>query len=305
LWRVDEEFLEQAWDDATVWAIHEQERAGLDIVTDGEMRRESYSNRFATALDGVDMENHGTALDRSGEPVPVPRVIGEIRRRHPVQVRDLEFLKAHTDKPVKITVPGPFTMAQQAQDDFYGDPEALALAYAGAVNEEIKDLFAAGADVVQLDEPYMQARPEKARAYGLKALDRALEGVEGTTALHICFGYAALIHERPEGYNFLPELAQTALKQVSIETAQSDLDCAVLEKLPGKTIILGVLDLSTHDIETPETVAGRIRRALPHVDAERIIVAPDCGLKYLPREVAFGKMKAMADGATIVREELA
>jgi 5-methyltetrahydropteroyltriglutamate--homocysteine methyltransferase len=305
LWRVDEAFLEQAWDDATVWAVHEQERAGLDIVTDGEMRRESYSNRFATALDGVDMENHGTALDRSGEPVPVPRVIGEIRRRHPVQVRDLEFLKAHTDKPVKITVPGPFTMAQQAQDDFYGDPEALALAYAGAVNEEIKDLFAAGADVVQLDEPYMQARPEKARAYGLKALDRALEGVEGTTALHICFGYAALIHERPEGYNFLPELAQTALKQVSIETAQSDLDCAVLEKLPGKTIILGVLDLSTHDIETPETVAGRIRRALPHVDAERIIVAPDCGLKYLPREVAFGKMKAMADGATIVREELA
>jgi 5-methyltetrahydropteroyltriglutamate--homocysteine methyltransferase len=305
LWRVDEEFLEQAWDDATVWAIHEQERAGLDIVTDGEMRRESYSNRFATALDGVDMENHGTALDRSGEPVPVPRVIGEIRRRHPVQVRDLEFLKAHTDKPVKITVPGPFTMAQQAQDDFYGDPEALALAYAGAVNEEIKDLFAAGADVVQLDEPYMQARPEKARAYGLKALDRALEGVEGTTALHICFGYAALIHERPEGYNFLPELAQTALKQVSIETAQSDLDCAVLEKLPGKTIVLGVLDLSTHEIETPETVAGRIRRALPHVDAERLIVAPDCGLKYLPREVAFGKMKAMADGATIVREELA
>jgi 5-methyltetrahydropteroyltriglutamate--homocysteine methyltransferase len=305
LWRVDEEFLEQAWDDATVWAIHEQERAGLDIITDGEMRRESYSNRFATALDGVDMENHGTALDRSGEPVPVPRVIGEIRRRHPVQVRDLEFLKAHTDKPVKITVPGPFTMAQQAQDDFYDDPEALALAYAEAVNEEIKDLFAAGADVVQLDEPYMQARPEKARAYGLTALDRALEGVEGTTALHICFGYAALIHERPEGYNFLPELAQTALRQVSIETAQSDLDCTVLEKLPGKTIILGVLDLSTHEIETPETVAARIRRALPHVDAERIIVAPDCGLKYLPREVAFGKMKAMADGAAIVREELA
>lgn len=304
LWRVDEEFLEQAWDDATVWAIHEQERAGLDIVTDGEMRRESYSNRFATALDGVDMENHGTALDRSGEPVPVPRVTGEIRRRHPVQVRDLEFLKAHTDKPVKITVPGPFTMAQQAQDDFYGDPEALALAYAGAVNEEIRDLFAAGADVVQLDEPYMQARPEKARAYGLKALDRALAGIEGTTALHICFGYAALIHERPEGYSFLPELAQTALCQVSIETAQSDLDCAVLEKLAGKTIILGVLDLSTPDIETPEAVAGRIRRALPHIDAERIIVAPDCGLKYLPREVAFGKMKAMADGAAIVREAL-
>ena len=304
LWRVDEAFLEQAWDDATVWAIHEQERAGLDIISDGEMRRESYSNRFATALDGVDMDNHGTALDRSGEPVPVPRVVGPISRRHAVQVRDVEFMKQHTDKAIKITVPGPFTMSQQAQDDYYGDPEALALAYAGAVNAEIKDLFAAGADVVQLDEPYMQARPEKARQYGLKALDRALEGVEGTTALHICFGYAALIHERPEGYNFLPELAGSDVMQISIETAQSELDCAILETLPGKTIILGVLDLSTHAIEEPETVAARIRRALPHVEASRIIVAPDCGLKYLPREVAFGKMKAMADGAAIVRAEL-
>ena len=304
LWRVDEAFLEQAWDDATVWAIHEQERARLDVITDGEMRRESYSNRFATALDGVDMDNHGTALDRSGEPVPVPRVVGPISRRHAVQVRDVEFMKQHTDKAIKITVPGPFTMSQQAQDDFYGDPEALALAYAGAVNAEIKDLFAAGADVVQLDEPFMQARPEKARQYGLKALDRALEGVEGTTALHICFGYAALIHERPEGYNFLPELAESGVQQISIETAQSELDCAILETLPGKTIILGVLDLSTHAVEEPETVAARIRRALPHVEASRIIVAPDCGLKYLPREVAFGKMKAMADGAAIVRAEL-
>lgn len=305
LWRVAEPWLEQAWDDATVWAIHEQERAGLDIATDGEMRRESYSNRFATALDGVDMDNHGTALDRSGEPVPVPRVVGPISRRHPVQVRDVRFMREHTDKPIKITVPGPFTMSQQAQDDYYGDPEALAVAYGKAVNEEIKDLFAAGADMVQLDEPYMQARPDKARAYGLKALAAALDGVSGTTALHICFGYAALIHERPEGYTFLPELAQSAVKQISVETAQSDLDCAILETLPGKTIILGVLDLSTHEVETPETVAARIRRALPHVPAERIVIAPDCGLKYLPREVAFGKMKAMADGARIVREERA
>ncbi|HSG35246.1 MAG TPA: 5-methyltetrahydropteroyltriglutamate--homocysteine methyltransferase [Sphingomonadaceae bacterium] len=305
LWRIPEEFLEEAWDDATIYAMHEQERAGLDIITDGEMRRESYSNRFATALNGVDMENHGTALDRSGEPVPVPRVTGEISRRHPVQVRDVEFMKQHTGKAIKITVPGPFTMSQQAQDDFYGDPAALALAYAGAVNEEIRDLFAAGADIVQLDEPYMQARPEKARQYGLQALDHALDGVTGTTALHICFGYAHLIHERPEGYSFLPELAASEVQQISIETAQSKLDTSVLETLPGKTIILGVLDLSTHEVETPETVAGRIRRALPHVPAEKLVVAPDCGLKYLPREVAFGKMRAMAQGAAIVREELA
>jgi 5-methyltetrahydropteroyltriglutamate--homocysteine methyltransferase len=307
LWRIDEAHLEQAWDDATIYAIAEQERAGLDIVTDGEMRRESYSNRFATALDGVDMDNHGSALDRSGEPVPVPRVVGPISRRHAVQVRDVQFLREHAspDKAIKITVPGPFTMSQQAQDDYYNDPEALAVAYAGAVNEEIKDLFAAGADVVQLDEPYMQARPDKARMYGLKALERALEGVRGTTALHICFGYAHLIHERPEGYNFLPELAGSEVQQISIETAQSDLDCSILETLPGKTIILGVLDLSTHAVEEPEVVAARIRKALPHIDASKVIVAPDCGLKYLPREVAFGKMKAMADGARIVRAELA
>jgi len=304
LWRVDEQWLEQAWDDATIVAIVEQEQAGLDIITDGEMRRESYSNRFATALNGVDMENHGTALDRSGEPVPVPRVIGPISRRHPVQVRDVEFLRAHTDRATKITVPGPFTMSQQAQDDFYGDPAELAMAYAAAVNEEIKDLHAAGADVVQLDEPYMQARSEKAREFGVKALERALEGVTGTTALHICFGYAALIHERPEGYSFLPELEETAIDQVSLETAQSNLDCKVLEGLPHKTVILGVLDLSTHEVESPETVAGRIRKALPHVDARRLIIAPDCGLKYLPREVARGKMRAMVDGAAIVRGEI-
>jgi 5-methyltetrahydropteroyltriglutamate--homocysteine methyltransferase len=303
LWRVSPEFLDQAQDDATILAIRDQERAGLDIITDGEMRRESYSNRFATALEGVDIDNPGTALDRSGHPNPVPRVTGKVRRKHPVEVRDLEFLKANTGRMVKMTVPGPFTMSQQAQNDFYDSEEKLALDYAAAVNEEIKDLFAAGADIVQIDEPYMQARPEKARAFGLKALKRALDGVKGTTALHICFGYAAIIHVRPEGYSFLPELADTALKQISIETAQSKLDTSVLAKLPGKTIILGVIDLSDMNVETPEIVAARIRRALPHVPAEKIVVAPDCGMKYLPREVAFGKMKAMVEGAAIVRAE--
>jgi 5-methyltetrahydropteroyltriglutamate--homocysteine methyltransferase len=305
LWRVAPEFLDQAQDDATILAIREQERAGLDIITDGEMRRESYSNRFATALEGVDVDNPGTALDRSGHPNPVPRVVGPVRRKHAVEVRDVQFLRANTDRMIKMTVPGPFTMSQQAQDDYYKDPEKLALDYATAVNAEIKDLFAAGADIVQIDEPYMQARPEKARQYGLRALNRALEGVTGTTAVHICFGYAAIIHERPSGYSFLPELEQSAAKQVSIETAQSSLDTAVLKTLPSKTIILGVLDLSDMKVETPETVAARIRRALPHVPAERIIVAPDCGLKYLPREVAFGKMKAMVEGTKIVRRELA
>ena len=304
LWRVDEEFREQAFDDATLLAIRDQENAGLDIITDGEMRRESYSNRFATALEGVDLENHGTALDRSGEPTPVPRLTGKIRRKHAVETRDVEFLRANTDRMIKITVPGPFTMSQQVQNEYYDDEAEMAHDYAVAVNAEIKDLFAAGADIVQIDEPYMQARPEKARAYGLDAVKTALKGVNGRTALHICFGYAALIHERPEGYNFLPELAETSLNDVSIETAQSNLDCKVLEKLDGKTIILGVLDLSTHEIEDPETVAARIRRALPHVPAERLVIAPDCGLKYLPRDIAFGKMKAMADGAAIVREEL-
>jgi 5-methyltetrahydropteroyltriglutamate--homocysteine methyltransferase len=304
LWRVAPEWLEEAQDDATLLAIRDQERAGLDIVTDGEMRRESYSNRFATALDGVDIDNPGTALDRSGHPNPVPRVVGPVRRRHPVEVRDVEFLRANTDRAIKITVPGPFTMSQQAQDDYYKDETALALDYAAAVNAEIKDLLAAGADIVQVDEPYMQARPEKAKKFGVQVLERALEGVGGTTALHICFGYAAIIHQRPSGYSFLPELAASRVQQISIETAQSKLDCAVLEKLPGKTILLGVLDLSDTGVETPETVAARIRRALPHVPAERIVVAPDCGLKYLPRAVAFAKMKAMVDGAAIVRREL-
>ena len=304
LWRISPEFLSQAQDDATLLAIRDQERAGLDIITDGEMRRESYSNRFATALEGIDIDNPGTALDRSGHPNPVPRIIGEIRRKHPVEVRDVQFLRANTDRKIKITVPGPFTMAQQAQDDFYKDEAALAMDYAAAVNDEIKDLFAAGADIVQIDEPYMQARPEKARKFGLQAFNRALEGVSGTTAVHICFGYAAIIHERPPGYNFLAELESTKVQQVSIETAQSNLDCSVLEKLPSKTIILGVLDLSDKNIETPRTIADRIHRALKYVPAVRIIVAPDCGMKYLPRDVAYGKMKAMVEGTAMVRKSL-
>jgi 5-methyltetrahydropteroyltriglutamate--homocysteine methyltransferase len=304
LWRVASEWLDAAQDDATRIAIRDQERAGLDIITDGEMRRESYSNRFATALEGVDIDNPGTALDRSGHPNPVPRVTGKVRRKHPVEVADVKFLRANTDRMIKMTVPGPFTMSQQAQNDFYADEEEMALDYAAAVNAEIKDLFAAGADLVQIDEPYMQARPEKARKYGLKALARALDGVTGTTAVHICFGYAAIIHVRPPGYSFLPELAGSPVQQVSIETAQSNLDCSVLRQLPSKTIILGVLDLSDMTVETPVTVAARIRRALPHVPAERIVVAPDCGLKYLPREVAFGKMQAMVEGARIVRGEV-
>jgi 5-methyltetrahydropteroyltriglutamate--homocysteine methyltransferase len=304
LWRVAPEWLEQAQDDATLLAIRDQERAGLDIVTDGEMRRESYSNRFATALEGVDIDNPGTALDRSGHPNPVPRVVGRIRRRHPVQVRDVTFLRANTDHKIKITVPGAFTMAQQAQNDFYKDEVELAMDYATAVNEEIKDLFAAGADVVQIDEPYLQARPAKAEQYGLQVLNRALRGITGTTAVHICFGYAAIIHQRPSAYSFLPELEAADVKQISIETAQSHLDCSVLAALSSKTIMLGVLDLADMTVETPAIVADRIRRALPYVDASKIVVAPDCGLKYLPRDVAFGKMRAMVEAALVVRSEL-
>jgi 5-methyltetrahydropteroyltriglutamate--homocysteine methyltransferase len=305
LWRIPEPLLAEAQDDATILAIRAQEAAGLDIITDGEIRRESYSNRFATALDGVDVDNPGTALDRSGHPNPVPRVVGPIRRRHAVEVDDLRFLKRHTDRKVKMTVPGPFTMSQQAQVEHYGGSRALAaMDYAGAVNEEIRDLFAAGADIVQIDEPYMQARPDDARAYGLETLNRALEGVAGTTAVHICFGYAAIIHERPAGYSFLPELAGCSCAQISIETAQSKLDCAVLSGLKGKKIVLGVIDLSDMQVESPETVAARIRRALPYVSAEDILVAPDCGMKYLPRDIAFGKMRAMVEGARIAREEL-
>jgi 5-methyltetrahydropteroyltriglutamate--homocysteine methyltransferase len=303
LWRIPEPWLAQAQDDATVLAIRAQEEAGLDIVTDGEIRRESYSNRFATALDGVDIDNPGTALDRSGHPNPVPRIVGKIRRRHAVEVGGLEFLKRHTTRKVKITVPGPFTMAQQAQNDFYPTAEAAAMDYAAAVNEEIRDLFAAGADIVQIDEPYMQARPEKAREFGLKALNRALDGITGTTAVHICFGYAAIIHERPSGYSFLPELAGCSCRQVSIETAQSRLDCKVLEGLAGKSVMVGCIDLSDPAVESAETVAARIRRALPFVPKESVILAPDCGMKYLPREAAFGKMRAMVEAAKILRAE--
>jgi len=304
LWRIPEPFLKAAQDDATLIAIRDQERAGLDILTDGEIRRESYSNRFATALDGLDLDNYGTVITRSGKPVPVPRIAGPIRRNRPVEVEDLKFLRANTDRKIKITLPGPFTMSQQAVDEHYGDPAAAAMAYAEAVREEIADLFAAGADVVQLDEPWMQAKPELAEEYGLAALNAALAGAAGTTAVHICFGLAAMTKERPAGYSFLPQMADCLCDQVSIETAQADLDTSVLETIRGKTVILGVINLGDMAVETPETVAHRIRRALPHVDADKVVVAPDCGLKYLPRDVAFGKMKAMADGAAIVRAEL-
>jgi 5-methyltetrahydropteroyltriglutamate--homocysteine methyltransferase len=305
LWRIDPEFLEQAQQDATRLAIADQERAGLDIVTDGEISRESYSNAFATALDGVDIDNPGTALDRSGHPNPVPRITGPIRRRHPVGVAALTFLRAWAGagKTVKVTVPGPFTMAQQAQNDYYPSVQAAAHAYAEAVNGEVADLFAAGADIVQLDEPYLQARPEAAREYGLAVLNRALDGITGTTAVHLCFGYAAIIHERPSGYSFLPELAGCTAGQISIETAQSGLDCSVLAGLAeaGKTIILGVLNLGDPAVEQPDQVADRVRRALPHVPAGQIVLAPDCGMKYLPRESAFGKLAAMTRAAAELR----
>ncbi|MGQ0428368.1 MAG: uroporphyrinogen decarboxylase family protein [Gammaproteobacteria bacterium] len=306
LWRVPEPFLAEAQDDATFTAIKAQEDAGLDIVTDGEIRRESYSNLFATALDGVDLDHPGTALDRSGHPNPVPRVVGAIRRRHAVGVRDLEFLRRHTTRRVKVTVPGPFTMSQQAQIDHYGGSRELAaMDYAAAVNAEIRDLFSAGADIVQVDEPYLQARPEEARAFGLAALNRALDGVRGTTAVHVCFGYAAIIHARPSAYSFLPELAGCACRQVSLETAQPHLDCSILKSLAGKQIILGVINLGSHEVESPETVAARVRKALPFVRAEDLILAPDCGMKYLPREVAIGKLRSMVAGAAMLRSEMA
>ena len=303
LWRIPEDYLAEAQNDATLLAIRAQEEAGIDIVTDGECRRESYSNHFATALEGIDIDNPGTALDRSGHPNPVPRIVGRIRRTRPVQVEDLKFLKNHTTHPVKMTVPGPFTMTQQAQNDFYPSEAEAAMDYAAAVNAEIRDLFAAGADVVQIDEPYMQARPQKAREFGLAALNRALDGVSGTTAVHICFGYAAIIHERPSGYNFLPELAGCSCRQISIETAQSNLDCSVLERLAGKQIMVGALDLSDMRVETPETVAERVRRALRYLPPENVILAPDCGMKYLPREVAYGKLCSLTAASRQLRQE--
>lgn len=303
LWRIPAALLREAQDDATRVAIREQEEAGLDIITDGEIRRESYSNRFATALDGLDLDNYGTVMTRSGSPVPVPRITGRISRARPVEVEDLKFLREHTDRKVKITLPGPFTMSLQAQNDYYPSTAEAAMDYAEAVKEEIADLFAAGADIVQLDEPWLQAKPDIAEDYGVEAINKALEGAAGTTAVHICFGYAAMTKQRPDGYSFLPQMKACTCDQISIETAQANLDTSVLEELRGKTIMVGVLDLSDMTVETPEIIADRIRRALPHVDADKVVVAPDCGLKYLPRDVAFGKMKAMADGAAIVRAE--
>ncbi len=305
IWRVAPEHLEQAQDDATIVAIRDLERAGIDIITDGEIRRESYSNRFATALEGMDLDNPGTGLDRTGHPNPVPRVVGPIRRTRPVEVRDVEFLRANTTRRIKATLPGPFTMSQQAQDDYYHDEEALALALADAVNEEVRDLFAAGADVVQLDEPYLQARAEKAQRFAIKAINRALQGVTGTTALHTCFGYAHIVHSRPNGYPFLEELAGVDVNQISIESAQQNVDLSVLKSLPGKTLIVGVIDLADDSpVEDVETVAERIRNALRFVAPERLILAPDCVMKYLPRAKAFGKLSALAQAAAKVRAEL-
>jgi 5-methyltetrahydropteroyltriglutamate--homocysteine methyltransferase len=304
LWRVPERFLEEAQDDATRLAVLDMERAGVDVVTDGEMRRESYSNRFATALDGVDLDEPGVALDRTGHENPVPRVVGPIRRTGPVEVRDVEFLRSLTDRRIKITVPGPFTMTQQAQNDHYADERSLALAYAEAVNEELRDLKAAGADIVQIDEPYLQARPEPAREYAIEAINRALDGIEGETVLHTCFGYAHIVHDRPSGYPFLRDLGGCAATHLSLEAAQPNLDPEVLRDVPDKVIVLGVLDLGSDEAETPELVAERIRRALTVLPPERLVVAPDCGMKYLPRERAFRKLEAMVAGARIVGAEL-
>ena len=304
LWRVREPFLEEAQDDATRIAVRDMELAGVDVVTDGEMRRESYSNHFATMLEGVDLDTPGVALDRTGHENPVPRVVGPIRRTRPVEARHARFLRAITDRRIKITVPGPFTMTQQAQNDHYGDERSLALAYAEAVNTELLDLKTAGVDVVQIDEPYLQARPEPAREYALEAIGRALDGVEGDTVLHTCFGYAHIVHDRPSGYPFLTELNDCAATHLSLEAAQPGLDPEVLRALPDKTIVLGVLDLGAEEVETPEVVATRIRRTLEVVEAERLVVAPDCGMKYLPRQRAFHKLQAMVAGARLVREEL-
>jgi 5-methyltetrahydropteroyltriglutamate--homocysteine methyltransferase len=304
LWRIPTEHLEEAQDDATLIAIRDMERAGVDIISDGEMRRESYSNRFATALEGIDIDRPGQIVGSSGRPTPVPRVVGPIRRVRPVQVRDVQFLRDHTDRPIKATVPGPFTMAQQAQNDYYADRESLAMDYATCVNEEVKALFAAGADVVQLDEPWLRANPEEARAYAVAAINKALEGVHGTTALHLCFGYAAMVQGKPSRYAFLTELENSVVQQISIEASQPKLDLAVLKEFSSKTIILGVLDLSDGRIESPENIAAKVREALRYVPPERLMVAPDCGMKYLPRAVAYQKLRAMTLAAAIVRESI-
>ncbi len=305
IWRVPEPELEQAQDDATLDAIRDQERAGIDIITDGEIRRESYSNRFANALSGIDPQRHGEIVGRTGVRVPVPLVSGPIERREPVEVRDLKFLRAHTDRRIKVTLPGPFTMARQAVDEHYGSEASLAFAYADAVNEEVHALFGAGADVVQLDEPWLQSHAEQARRHGVAAINRALANAPGTTAVHLCFGYAALVRNKPAtGYAFLAELENSAADQVSIEAAQPALDLEILRSLPSKTLMIGVLDLNDPAVETPETVAVRIRRALDVLPPDRLIVTPDCGMKYLPRDTAFGKLESLAAGAAIVRREL-
>ncbi|MBL6454650.1 5-methyltetrahydropteroyltriglutamate--homocysteine methyltransferase [Belnapia sp. T6] len=304
IWRVPEPFLAQAQDDATLVAIRDMERAGIDIITDGEIRRESYSNHFASALEGIDRSGPGEVIGRTGKPTLVPRVIGRVSRAAPVEVRDVAFARANTDRAVKITLPGPFTMTRQAKNDFYADDAELAMDFAAALNEEIRELKAAGADVIQLDEPWMQAFPDEARRYAVQAINRALEGIEGTTVVHLCFGYAAMVDEKPSGYSFLPELSGAAAAQISIEAAQPKLDLAILRDLPGKTVMLGVLDLGSSEVETPEVVADRIRAGLKVLPAERLVAAPDCGMKYLPRERAFGKLRALAEGAAIVRREL-
>jgi 5-methyltetrahydropteroyltriglutamate--homocysteine methyltransferase len=304
LWRVAEPFLKGAQDDATRLAVQDLERAGVDVITDGEMRRESYSNRFATALEGVDLDEPGVALDRTGHPNPVPRVVGPVRRTRPVEVRDVEFLRSITDRRIKITVPGPFTMTHQAQNDHYADERSLALAYADAVNAELRDLKAAGADVVQIDEPYLQARPEQAKVYAVEAINRALENVEGDTVLHTCFGYAHVVKDRPSGYPFLHELGDCRATHLSLEAAQPKLDPEVLRDVPDKVIVLGVLDLGSGEAETPQLVADRIRKALTVLPPERLVVAPDCGMKYLSRDLAFRKLEAMVAGARLVGEDL-
>jgi 5-methyltetrahydropteroyltriglutamate--homocysteine methyltransferase len=304
LWRVPPELLEQAQDDATLLAIRDMERAGIDIISDGEIRRESYSNRFATALEGVDSERPGSTIGRTGEPNPVPRITGPIRRSRPVQVRDVQFLRSNTSRRIKATIPGPFTMSQQAQNEHYPNDRALAMDYAQAVNQEVKELFDAGADIVQLDEPWLQARVERAREFGIEAINRALDGVDGPTALHLCFGYAVAVREKPSAYSFLSELEDTPVQMVSIEAAQPKLDLSVLAQMSSKTVILGVLDLGDMNVEAPGTVAQRIRAALEYLAPERLMLAPDCGMKYLPREVARGKLRAMVLGAAIVKAEL-
>ena len=306
IWRVPEPWLEQAQDDATILAIRDMELAGIDIITDGEMRRESYSNRFATALEGIDTAKPGTVKARSGQETPVPRVVGKIKRRGPVEVRDMEFLRSNTNRAAKITLPGPFTMSQQVVNEYYKDEEEMVMDYAVAVNEEARDLERAGADVVQLDEPWLRNDPEAAKRVAVKAINRALEGIKVPKIVHLCFGYAALVpgETKPVGYSFLPQLADTTADQISIEAAQPKLDLGVLRELSPKKVLLGVLDLSDPEAESAETVAQRIRTGLQYLPAERLIPAPDCGMKYLPRPLAFAKLKALAEGAALVRRGL-